>query len=611
VTRRTAAARWLLRLAAPVAILLSVAALHSATRPPDRLAIREARFAAGGETLERSIVRSLPDAWSGGGESGWYRLAFDASRVVDAPGAIYLPTVTMNAAIYLNGVFLGDGGRFASPLPRNTNRPLLFEIPAEALVPGENHVDVHVVTEPPGRGALGPVFVGSFRELVPFARRSHGLRVEALWGLAVVRLVIAAFTLALWARRRRDRVYGWYAALTIGFVVADLNQVVVQPPVPAATWYWLWYVATGWIAILAVRLITSFVGEEDPAFGRALWIFGIGGTIVLGVLAALDRDAFHRFGGSVWLPGSFVTGCFAVVRLRPALRRHPDDVEIEVAYAIVVTVVAAVLHDLFVDVGMVSAHAGRYAPYAAAVAIVGMGWVLLRRFVGALRRSETMVRDLEERVRRKRDELDEAQRRIREIDHTRIVHEEHERVLRDVQDGIGARLVSTLARIEQSGASTEAAAAAIRAALEDLRLMIDSLDPFDGDLLPVIGMLRSRLQPRLDAAGIRVEWQVEDLPPIADFPPWKVLRTLRILRGAIADSLERTGTRTITVRTGAASGANGDRSVHVEIVDDGTGGPSAASMARAAEMESFALEIGATLQRSQARTPSLRLTIPV
>ncbi|MGH7804966.1 MAG: 7TM diverse intracellular signaling domain-containing protein, partial [Candidatus Binatia bacterium] len=380
------------------------------------------------------------------------RIEVDGERVGADPAAIYLPTVTMNASVSLDGEFVGDGGSFASPLPRNTNRPLLFEIAAGRFSPGKHHVEIRVATEPPGRGSLGPVFVGPAEELVPFARRSHWLRVETIWGLAVVRLALALFTLALWLRRRHETYYGWYAAVTVAFVLADLNQVVVQPPVPAAAWYWSWYVSTGGLAVVTVRLITSFLGEEDRTLEQALWAIGLAGGAMLAVLAATNEAWFHFVGAVVWLPGTFATACIAVARLRPALRRHPDDVEIEIAYGVVVTLIGAVFHDLLVDVGVLNAYSGRYAPYAAPVAILGMGWVLLRRFLGAIRRSEAMVAGLEERVQRKRRELEEAQARIREIDRAQIAYEERERIFREIQEGIGAKLVSTMAKIEESGA---------------------------------------------------------------------------------------------------------------------------------------------------------------
>ncbi|MGH7802939.1 MAG: hypothetical protein ACREQJ_01210, partial [Candidatus Binatia bacterium] len=355
-----------------------------------------------------------------------------------------------------------------------------------------------------------------------------------------------------------------------------------------------------------VRLILSFLGQRDPLIERSLWGLGIAGMIAIGALAAWDEAWFHFAGGAIWLPVMFLTGCLAWARVQPAMRSHPDDLEIGVSYAVVVAVIGAVAHDLLVDLRVLTSYSGRYAPYAAPAAIFGMGWIVLRRFTGAIVRSEEMVATLEQRIDRRREELEHAQARIRDIDRAHIRREEREGAFREIQEGVGARLVSTLAKIEDAGASTETAARAVRAALDELRLMIDSLDPLDGDLLPALAMLRSRIQPRLEAAGVRVEWQVRDLPPIRDLPPSKVLRTLRILKLAMTDAIEREGVRTLTVRTGTDVAPDRSRLVCVEIGDDHGGG----SPDRLAEMQRLAGEIGATVEATSTAAGSrIRFTL--
>ncbi|MGH7805831.1 MAG: hypothetical protein ACREQJ_15905, partial [Candidatus Binatia bacterium] len=145
---------------APVALWTSIASLHAASRAPAELEITDVAFLRAGQSDNAEWIREEPRAvWPPEERERRYRFSFDAARAGGDFGAIYLPTVTMNAAVHLNGARLGDGGRFESPLPRNTNRPLLFQFPRSQLQSGENVVDVRVVTEPPGRGSLGPVFV--------------------------------------------------------------------------------------------------------------------------------------------------------------------------------------------------------------------------------------------------------------------------------------------------------------------------------------------------------------------------------------------------------------------------------------------------------------------
>jgi signal transduction histidine kinase len=198
-----------------------------------------------------------------------------------------------------------------------------------------------------------------------------------------------------------------------------------------------------------------------------------------------------------------------------------------------------------------------------------VGIVVLRRFVTALGQSEALVEGLERRIVEKRAELEASYARVREIERRRILSDERQRIMRDVQDGVGSRLASTLAMAAREDEDRGAIGDAVRSALDDLRLMIDALAPADGEILPVLGQLRARLQRRLDAAGIRVDWRVADVARVPDLGPERVLRILRLLNQAITDLARDAECRTITVSTGDATAAGGHAGVFVEVSGDG------------------------------------------
>src|SRR5207244_3014148 len=78
------------------------------------------------------IAQTFPDNWSqtrrGIGGTVWYRLDYRIDDLTPAY-AVYLPRVSMNAAVYVNGLQIGSGGSFNEPVSRNWNRPLYFLIP--------------------------------------------------------------------------------------------------------------------------------------------------------------------------------------------------------------------------------------------------------------------------------------------------------------------------------------------------------------------------------------------------------------------------------------------------------------------------------------------------
>jgi signal transduction histidine kinase len=282
-----------------------------------------------------------------------------------------------------------------------------------------------------------------------------------------------------------------------------------------------------------------------------------------------------------------------------------------VPHVLGVTVVGCALHDWLVFVGAAGPTYDYFLPYAAPPVFLGVGWALLRRFVAALEESAALVTDLEARVARERAELDASYGRLQLVERARVLAEERARIMREMHDGLGSHLVSTLALLERDDVARDTVGRAVRAALDDLRLMVDALEPHDGDLVHALAILRARLQPRLEAAGLRVEWRVGDVPRMPDLGARAVLQILRVLQEAVTNVIKHADARTLTIRTSAsATGARPE--VAVEIADDGRGfdatGPTGRGLTH---MRRRAAEIGAALAvESTARGTRVSLAIP-
>lgn len=214
-----------------------------------------------------------------------------------------------------------------------------------------------------------------------------------------------------------------------------------------------------------------------------------------------------------------------------------------------------------------------------------------------------LQRELAERnaaLERSMRSLEEKHAEVLELQRRQVLGEERERIMRDMHDGIGGLLVSTLATLEAGETDPDEIGQALRAALDDLRLMIDSLDPLEEDnLSQALGMYRARILPRLADVGLEVDWQVADLPSIPDFGPHKVLQVLRILQEAVTNVIKHAKATGLAVRVGAASGPS--PCVRIEVRDNGAGiredsreGRGLHNMYRRAESIGGALQIEST-----------------
>ena len=610
--------RWLVFIAVPASSWPLVAWLHSAVPGQGTFRLTEALFVAGRSAIPPSAgapreLRSLPDDWRRhrrGALEGWYELPFRVDGAVAERWAVFLPALSMNAAVYLNGRPVGDGGRLEPPVTRNWAHPLLLPFPGAFLVPGDNVIHVRLVADVVDSGLLGPVSIGPHRLLAGAHAWRYALKITAVWVITLCLIMVGVFTAVLWARWREEPSYGWFAAALFVWAAMHLNVLVVDPPVGTAAWYGLWYASLGGWASLLIRFLLSFLGDPQPRAGRAILAIGAIGAATTFVLAAADSPLLHGF-ARVWLTTALVASAVSTYWVVRTLRDVGNDWTAVFPHLVGSSVVGCALHDWFVFCGLYGATYDYYLPYTAPLVLIGMGWALLHRFVGALRDSEAAVANLERRVEEKRLELAQAHERLREIERSRVVSEERERIMREMHDGLGAHLVSTLSLIE--GGRGEAVADALRAALEDLRVMVDSLEPLEGDLVTAFAMLRARMQSRLEAAGVRVEWRVEDLPQIPDLGPATVMQVLRILQEAIANVLKHAGARAITVRSGAGGNRGGAPGIFVEVSDDGRGIREGAPRGRGLQhMKRRASEVGAELDiHGSSSGTTVRLWMPI
>jgi signal transduction histidine kinase len=136
----------------------------------------------------------------------------------------------------------------------------------------------------------------------------------------------------------------------------------------------------------------------------------------------------------------------------------------------------------------------------------------------------------------------------------------------DMHDGMGSSLVTALLAVERGNADAGMVADVLKHCIDDLKLTIDSMEPIQADLLLLLANLRYRLGPRLESAGIRLRWEVADVPMMEWIDPRNSLHILRILQEAFTNIVKHAAASEIRVAT-AVEG----ESVVVIIDDNGRG----------------------------------------
>jgi signal transduction histidine kinase len=249
-------------------------------------------------------------------------------------------------------------------------------------------------------------------------------------------------------------------------------------------------------------------------------------------------------------------------------------------------------------------------PHATFAIVIVMGWVIVERYARALREHHELARTLEQRVAEREATLRQSLAALRASEHEQAILSERQRIMRDIHDGVGAQLVGLISLVEH-GAERAPMREHAQAALDELRIAVDSLQTAGDDLVILLGTARYRLQQRFDAAGIAFDWQVGANVSGPAMNPSAAMHVQRILHEALANVLKHARAKQVVV-TVSRDGAGG--STEVLIDDDGLGCPESAHTGRGhgiRNMRSRAEAIGGelTVEKSALGGTRIRLVI--
>ncbi len=496
----------------------------------------------------------------------WYRMDF-MLKDLEGSWGVYLPAVNTNAVIWLNGKRVGDGGRMQDPAARNWHRPLYFNIGKHFLLKGNNSLYVQLLPKKSGYGFLGEIYFGPDNVLRPVYEQRSLIK-QTLTGISSVLLFsFGLFISLLWFKRRAEIMYGWFASACFFWAFVALDMVVQHVPVQERLWDTLVFASVGWIVICTIIFLHRFWGEKHILYERFLLWFGSIGTVVLYLVG--DGN-FYFFSSFVWdnllIAFSLYMAWFIICHCmkKPSME----------AWVLVAAMVMAISfggHDNLVQMGMLNFDRPHLMPFGGVLLLGVILWMLIKQFVSAMDDMEKLNQDLDIRVQAKSRELVENYMFTKQAEQEMVLAEERERIMRDMHDGTGGHLVAALAQVEKGDFNKAVLSETLQNALDDIRLMIDSLDPVDEDIIAVLAMFRSRIEPRLKHSGIRILWKVQDVPAIVGFGPEKVLQLMHILHEVVTNIIKHAQADHIVFRTGVYGSPSGNEHVYVEIEDNGKG----------------------------------------
>ena len=183
--------------------------------------------------------------------------------------------------------------------------------------------------------------------------------------------------------------------------------------------------------------------------------------------------------------------------------------------------------------------------YHVPVMLIAIGAAIFERHVLAVWRIERTNIDLERRVEEKAREIEAYHNEREAALRQQALADERHRIVTDMHDGLGASLVGLLRYVQSKPGDNHSIEQRVKEALQEMRIAIDALEPAQGDLAVVAGKLRYRLAPLMEAVGVRLAWEVADLPRVRALEPSAVFAIQRAVVEAISNALKHSGAQGI------------------------------------------------------------------
>lgn len=444
------------------------------------------------------------------------------------------------------------------------NHPLWVPLDGDGTLPRPRVLRLRIDSAPGAGGAVSSAWVGAKEELLPRYRLRRLLQTGFPHGMAMAFAGLGVFALAVWAVRR-ERTYALFAVFTLLWVLRGQRfHAGLEPLLIPAEWF-------GWITINSgnALLLTwyAFMCTLVPTAPR--WPL----RALLVLLAVSSLATLPWLSGSDWLhllsPLPFLVtnlaGIPLLLLMAWAAWRHGGR-EGMVAASIGLLHVPVAVHDWMMQSFLVSPEHIYAWPFSTTARTLMFLYVIISRYTGALDAAGQATQRMAQRLREREAELAGSYDTLRAVQHREVLGQERRRLMQDIHDGMGSQLMSAL-KVAEKGKLTEAQMAQVlRECIDDLKLTVDSLESVEPDLLLLLATLRYRLAPRLEDAGLRLRWEVVDVPPLDWLEPRSALYVLRILQEGVSNVLQHAGARELRVSTG-----EGDGGVYVLLEDDGQG----------------------------------------
>lgn len=521
---------------------------------------------------------TLPYAWDLHHKGQWgeavFDLSFELPRLPREPWAIYFPRVGTAYEVWLNGHLLERKGDITQP-----NGPDFGQVPRYLNIPISdlalrNQLQVRIRADAGRRGGLSRLIVGSVDEVYPIYRRESLLRNTGSIVVVGFSLLVGLVSMALWATQsrlsstgqtQRDPLYLYAGLAELAWTLRVGHIQIESPPIDWPWWGVLPVVALGvwggFMTWFCLELAGVRQGRWVQRFRRWLLLLMVLGPLVgLVALGFAQPLVLTLWYGALGL--SFL-GFSAWFMVHAA--RTPSWLQRSVAAAVVINVLMG-LRDLYVFRIDPAYPSNALMYYTSMLFGVSLGYVVLMRFRTASTQAQELMQAMTARIAAREHELNSSYQRLEALAREQERTAERTRILRDMHDGVGSHISAAIRQLQSGRASQADVLQTLRDSLDQLKLTIDAMHLPPGDVTALLANLRYRLEPRLRASDIELQWGVELIEPIHGLDAQAMRHLQFMVFEALSNVLQHAQASQLRIEASGAADA-----VRLRIVDNGRG----------------------------------------
>ena len=495
-----------------------------------------------------------------------FRYAFDLAEVPKTGLGIAPHVHADNFAIYVNGTFIAGEGRLE--LPSQTFNALLrdtYHIPSGVVSAGRNQVTFILVRDGIPYFDYYPPVLGEYKHISSHMARPAFLDSGYSYLVTTAIAMVALFSLIFFLISRREGEAFWLFLLATALALLSHYYLWIDPPFSGPA-------RVGYFFILSLLVQFSWFGWANGwSRDHYRWMLPAAlVTLVLCVLATLYSLRFLEYGpgydraSEIMVYGGFLFSLATVARLLWNFRAMGEDRYFEAAIALLLVSLIA----MQVITEMTSALNMGYLSRTQPFLILGTGIAFFSRRVQLFQSSAQINTLLQSELDERTSQLAVAHDREKRLVRQQALDEERQRIMRDMHDGLGSHLMSMLMMAKRGAGKHSDYADGLQSVIDEMRLMIESMDSVGESLRGALAVFKKRIVPRAKDAGFSIEWTEDPSIEYPSYSPREVLQVFRILQEAITNALKHSGGDRIAVEIVPV--ADGSKGVRISVSDNGT-----------------------------------------